>query len=103
MIFNYNSLAQFELVLFFVAGAIVLGIHVGLYLYNQFIFTIFLSIVVIAYVITVILIINGIKTKLSAAEFSSINYLSFYTIFLQAFLILFALGAWMIRSRVPTY
>ena len=94
---GYNVYTQLELVMLFFAGALVLGLHVALYLYSPHFFSIFISVYVIVYAIIVIVLVENIKTALTAKQFSSISYFSFYSIFLQVFLILFALGAYMFR------
>lgn len=73
----------------FVAGATILGIHVGLFWWNTYIFNIFvcLYITLFAVLVTILLYKNKSCFDNSKKAFSVITYFSFYTIFLEIIMI----------------
>lgn len=86
--------------LIFFSGAIVLGIHVGIFLYSQPLFNILISLYLITYCILIIMFMNKNKATVSNSEYSLVYGFSIYTLILQIFLILFVLGTLMYKSYV---
>ena len=95
-----NSQTIIKPFLIFFSGAMVLGIHVGIFYYSQALFNILISLYLVTYCILIIMFMNKNKATISNSEFNLIYGFSIYTLFLQLFLILFVIGMLMYKSYI---
>lgn len=85
---NKNVMSKLTLVLYGFLAAIIFGIHIFLLLKSQLLFNLLITCYIIAYCLTVVIITNKYKATYSNADFSAITYYSFFTMFLQVFIII---------------
>lgn len=85
---NKNVLSKLELVSYGFIAATVFGIHIFLLLKSQLLFNLLIACYIIAFSITVTIITDKYKTAYSNSDFSIIMYYSFFTMFLQLFIII---------------
>jgi CDP-diglyceride synthetase len=86
----YSKLKNFGML---IAGAAILGVHVGLFYWNNYIFNIFvcLYITLFAVLVTVLLYKNKSCFNNATRAFNIITYFAFYTIFLQVIMIILSI------------
>lgn len=94
---NKNVISKMELVLYGFVAAILFGIHIFLLLKSQLLFNLLITCYIIVFAITVIIITNKYKISYNNTDFSIITYYSFFTIFLQALIII--LSFLMLRNK----
>lgn len=80
-----------------VLGAAILIIHILLFKFSPAVFSIFISLYIVAYVIVVLWYVYKYTNYVSKGDFDLITYVSFYTLFLQVGLILLAIGVMIYR------
>ena len=91
-------ITQFKNIGMLVLGALILVIHAVIFNLNQYMFTIIMCIYIIGYTILVIVIMYKYRTNLSISDFNILMNMSFYTLFLELFLILLRFGFMFYRS-----
>lgn len=102
-------LDQFKTIGLLVLGAVILIAHVVVFMLNQFIFTVMLSLYIIGYTIVILVITykkRGCYSTSSNNKFNELNLIynmSIYTIFLQVFLIILALGYMVAQKYIKKY
>ena len=103
-------LDQFKTIGLLVLGAVILIAHVVVFILNQFIFTVMLSLYIIGYTVLILVITYkkrncyGIAT--TSKPFNELNLIynmSIYTIFLQVFLIILSLGYMFAQKYIKKY
>lgn len=97
---NKNVMSKMELVLYGFLAALIFSIHIFLLLRSQLLFNLLITSYIIAFSVTVVIITNKYKTTYSNADFSVITYYSFFTMFLQVFIII--LSFFMLKNK-PRY
>jgi len=105
---------QFKTIGLLVLGAVILIAHVVVFILNQFIFTVMLSLYIIGYTVLILVITykkrncydSGISSTSNSNRFSELNLIynmSIYTIFLQVFLIILSLGYMFAQKYIKKY
>lgn len=84
---------------FLVLGAVILGVHALIFKLNQYMFTVIMCIYIIGYTILVIVLMYKNKKCYDSNDFDILLNMSFYTVFLELFLIALTLGFMWYRSR----
>lgn len=82
-------------------GAAIFAVHVLLLIKSQLYFNILMSVYIIAYSVIVVIVTNNYKSTYSNKDFSLITYSSFYSMFLQLFLIAMSFIIYRKRSTYP--
>lgn len=88
-----------------VLGAMVIIVHLVLYRFNASLFNGFLSLYIITYSIIVLVYVYKQKSKSktesydSRTSFDAVTYISFYTIFLYAFMFILSVIGFIISRR----
>ena len=105
-------LDQFKTIGLLVLGAVILIAHVVVFMLNQFIFTVMLSLYIIGYTIVILIITykkRGCYSNTNSNSNNNFNELnliynmSIYTIFLQVFLIILSLGYMVAQKYIKKY
>lgn len=103
-------LDQFKTIGLLVLGAVILIAHVVVFILNQFIFTVMLSLYIIGYTVLILVITykkrNCYGNTTSTKPFNELNLIynmSIYTIFLQVFLIILSLGYMFAQKYIKKY
>jgi len=100
---------QFKTIGLLVLGAAILIAHVVVFMLNQFIFTVMLSLYIIGYTILILVITYkkrncyDITNSNKFNELNLIYNMSIYTIFLQVFLIILSVGYMFAEKYIKKY
>lgn len=101
---------QFKTTGLLVLGVVILIAHVVVFMLNQFIFIVMLSLYIIGYTILILVITykkrNCYDTTKTSKPFNELNLIynmSIYTIFLQVFLIILSLGYMVAQKYIKKY
>lgn len=87
-----------------VLGIVVFGIHILVFYLNQYMFNVLVCLYVILYSITIFVAIAKNKDCYNKPMFNILVNFSLYTIVLQAFLLIFTLIMYSVKSaNKPTY
>jgi len=104
---------QFKTIGLLVLGAAILIAHVVVFMLNQFIFTVMLSLYIIGYTVLILVITykkrncyditNSNSNSNKFNELNLIYNMSIYTIFLQVFLIILSVGYMFAEKYIKKY
>jgi len=75
-----------------VLGAVIMVLHAVIFQLNQYMFTIIMCIYIIGYTILVIVLLYKNKSCFISSDLSILLNMSFYTVFLEVFLIILTVG-----------
>lgn len=84
-------------------GAAIFAVHVLLLIKSQLYFNILMSVYIITYSVIVVIITNNYKSFYSNKDFSIITYSSFYSMFLQVFLIVMSFVIYRKKNLYSSY
>jgi hypothetical protein len=94
----YSKLKSFGMLF---AGALILGLHVGLYYLNVHVFNIFVCLYILLFAILVLVILYQDKACFAnqPKRFNFLTYLAFYTIFIEVIMVFVSIIFMSYQSR----
>jgi hypothetical protein len=86
---------------FLFLGALILGLHVGLFYMNVHIFNIFMCMYILLFSVLVLVILYQEKACFAAnpRRFNFLTYLAFYTIFVELIMIIVSIAFFALQPR----
>lgn len=88
-----------------VLGGVIFAVNIALYIWNKYMFNIFLCLYVLVYALLITIYLYRKKDCFDSNKnaFNVLTYFSIYTMILQTLLIIMSLAFLIMSSRTPTY